>query len=234
MNAKALLALQLADSELDHLAGERKRLPERTALAAATSQNAALQAEEARLRGVIAAATDEIAAAEREGAELDAKRARLEGQLKTVSTQRQADALTHEIDAIRQHHSDLDDRELAAMESQGEAESSLAALATGEDDVRSALETATADLDLALERLATDERVLVVRRAEADAALTDQERETYTSLRSRFGGVGICQLEGRRCTGCHLDLSATEADQVQHAPADELPECPHCGRLIAR
>ena len=234
MNADALLALQLVDSELDHLAGERKRLPERTALAAATSQHAAWKAEEARLHAVVAAATDEIAAAEREGAALDAKRARLESQLKTVTTQRQADALTHEIDAIRQHHSDLDDRALAALESQGDAEAALGALAARADEVRSALETTTADLDEALARLATDEQTLTAKRAEADAALTDDERATYTALRTRFGGVGICQLEGRRCTGCHLDLSASEADQIHRAPADELPECPHCGRLIAR
>jgi predicted nucleic acid-binding Zn-ribbon protein len=234
VNAKALLALQLVDSELDHLAGERKRLPERTAVAAATSQHASWKAEEARLSAIIKEATDKIAAAEREGADLDAKRARLESQLKTVTTQRQADALTHEIDTIRQHHSDLDDGELAAMESQSDAEAALAALAAREDDVRSAVETTTGDLDRAMERLATDEQVLAAKRAEADAALTDEERTTYAALRTRFGGVGICQLEGRRCTGCHLDLSASEADQVQHAPADELPECPHCGRLIAR
>ena len=234
MNSQALLALQLVDNELDHLAGERKRLPERTALAAAATAQKAWRNDDARLRAAADAAADEIASAEREGAELDAKKARLETQLKTVTTQRQADALTHEIDTIRQHHSELDDRELTAMEAQGEAEAGLAALEARREEVDGAVEMATADLDRALARLADDEATLQTRRTDAAAALTDEERTLYDGLRSRFGGVGIAQLEGRRCTGCHLDLSASEADIVLHAPADELPECPHCGRLLAR
>jgi predicted nucleic acid-binding Zn-ribbon protein len=234
VNAHALLELQLLDTQLDQLAGERKRLPERAALAAATAQQSAWSAEESRLRGIIASATAEIADAERQGADLDAKRARLETQLRTVSTQRQADALTHEIEMIVQHHSDLDDSELAAMEAQGDAEAALVTLYERQDDVVGAVGLASTDLDRVLGRLDADEALLVARRAEADAALTDAERSLYVALRARFGGMGICQLEGRRCTGCHLDLSATESDEVRHAPPDELPECPHCGRLIVR
>ena len=234
MNGQALLALQLVDTQLDQLAGERKRLPERAALSAATAQQTAWRAEDARLRTAAAAAAEEIAEAERHGAALDTKRARLEAQLKMVSTERQADALSHEIETIRQQHSDLDDRELAAMEAQSEAEVALDALGVGEDDVVVAVEMASADLDRALERLAADEAALTARRAQAEAALDGSEKATYDALRARFGGIGIAQLEGRRCTGCHLDLSATEADVVQRAPADELPECPHCGRLLVR
>ena len=234
MNSDALLALQLVDNDLDHLAGDRKRLPERTAVATATAAQKAWLADDARLRAAAEQASAEIAQAEREGADLDAKQSRLEAQLKIVTTERQAEALSHEIANIRQHHSDLDDRELAAMEAQGEAEAGLAALAERRGEVDDAMEMATADLDAALARLAADEAALAGRRTAAEAALTDEERTTYDSLRARFGGVGICQLEGRRCTGCHLDLSATEADVVHHAPPDELPECPHCGRLIAR
>jgi hypothetical protein len=229
-----MLAVQLVDTQLDQLAGERKRLPERASLAAATARRDAWAAEEARLRAVVTTASDEIATAEREGSALDAKRARLEAQLKTVSTERQADALTHEIESIRQQHSDLDDRELAAMEAQGDAESGLITLHGQWDDIAAAVATATAELERAVERLAAQEADLTTRRRDADAALTDAERALYSSLRARFGGIGIAQLEGRRCTGCHLDLSAKEADVVQHAPADELAECPHCGRVLAR
>jgi hypothetical protein len=234
MNGHALLEIQLVDTQLDQLAGERRRLQERTTLAAATAALTAWTTEQARLQSIVEAATEEIAAAEREGAALDAKQARLEAQLKSVSTQRQAEALTHEIDTIKSHHSDLDDRELAAMEAQGDAEAALIALDERHGDVLAAVDSATADLDQVLARLAAEEAALNERRTAADSALQPDERSTYAALRTRFGGMGIVQLDGRRCTGCHLDLSATEADQVHHAPPDELPECPHCGRLIVR
>jgi hypothetical protein len=234
MNGRALLEMQLVDTQLDRLAAERRRLPERSALATATAALTAWTAEQARLQSVVEAATEEIAVAESEGAALDAKRARLEAQLKSVSTERQAEALTHEIDAIKSHHSDLDDRELAAMEAQGDAEAALIALDERHAEIVAAVDAATADLDRVLSRLSAEEATLNERRAAADSGLQPDERSLYAALRTRFGGMGIVQLDGRRCPGCHLDLSATEADQVHHTPPDELPECPHCGRLIVR
>jgi predicted nucleic acid-binding Zn-ribbon protein len=234
VNGHALLALQRIDTQLDQLAGERKRLPEHGALAAANARLKAWTSEDARLRGASSAAAATIAEAERAGSELATTRNRLEAQLRTVTSTREADALTHELETLRQQQSDLDDRELVAMEAQSDADAALADLATQQDEIRSTVESASVDLDRALERLGVDEGALQRLRADAEAALTDQQRALYERLRTRFGGVGIAELEGRRCSGCHLDLSAAEAEQVLHAPADELPECPHCGRVIAR
>ncbi|MEJ7721285.1 MAG: C4-type zinc ribbon domain-containing protein [Ilumatobacteraceae bacterium] len=41
-------------------------------------------------------------------------------------------------------------------------------------------------------------------------------------------------MNGRQCTGCHLDLSPGELDLVRHAAGDELVECPQCSRLLVR
>ena len=234
MNGPALLALQLIDTRLDQLAGEKKRLPERAEMARADAELGAWSAEDAVLRTAVADAEATIAEAERQGSVLDAKKARLEAQLRTVSTERQAEALGHEIATITQQHSELDDEELAAMEAVSDAESALLVLGQRHPDVLAAVETARSELAAAVGRIEADEATLIARRADADAALTDEERSQYAALRARFGGMGIVQLDGRRCTGCHLDLSATEADQVHHAAADDVPECPHCGRLIVR
>jgi len=56
----------------------------------------------------------------------------------------------------------------------------------------------------------------------------------YERLRSKLGGVGVARLDGRQCTGCHLDLSPGELDLVRHAADDELVECPQCSRLLVR
>ena len=70
------------------------------------------------------------------------------------------------------------------------------------------------------------ERDLVVGRI--DPTVLDR----YASLRSRFGGVAVGALEGTRCSGCHLDLSAAEVEAVRATPAGELADCPQCGRLL--
>ena len=65
-------------------------------------------------------------------------------------------------------------------------------------------------------------------------AANDAERAYYLAARKRHGGIGICKVEGRTCSGCHVDISPGELDAMRLAPADELPECPNCARSLVR
>lgn len=232
MNGPALLAVQLLDSQLDALDGRRRRLPERAALDTARAAHASHVAERTRLAGVAAEAGAAVERAEHEGAELDTKQRRLEAQLKTVIAPREAEALMSEIASLKAKHGELDDVELEAMEQQGEAETGLAALAEAEPALLDAVAAAEASLAEAEAGIAAEVADVSARREQAAAALTPDELSTYTSMRARFGGVAIAQLERRTCTGCHVDLSPMEHDQVKSAPAGELPECPNCSRLL--
>ena len=62
--------------------------------------------------------------------------------------------------------------------------------------------------------------------------LDDAAIARYDRLRARLGGVAVARLEGSRCGGCHLDLSAGELDQVRATGAGELADCPQCGRML--
>jgi hypothetical protein len=231
MNGPALLALQLVDSELDQLAARRQRLAERSVLAAAESTLAGVLAEADRLRAAIADAANRIEQAERDGADLDRVRARLEAQLKTVIAPREAEALTHEIDGASARRSAVDDLELEAMEQQADAEHALVKAAEAEHEARLAVAAAAAELESALGSLATVEAEVQQRRAAAGAELDPSELDTYAAVRRRHGGIGFVRLEGRSCTGCHVDMSQAEVEQVRSVTS-ELPECPNCGRLI--
>lgn len=232
MNGPALLALQLLDSQLDALEGRRKRLPERAALDGARAAHAAHAAERSRLEAIVADATAAIERAEHDGGELDTKQRRLEAQLKTVIAPREAEALMSEIAQLRAKHGELDDVELEAMERQGEAESALAALAEAEPPLLDAVAAGQAPLAAAEADIAAEVADVSTRRDTAAAALATDELSMYTSMRARYGGVAIAQLERRTCTGCHVDLSPMEHDRVKAAPAGELPECPNCSRLL--
>jgi uncharacterized protein len=232
VNGPALLALQLVDSRLDAIEGRRKRLPERAVRDAATAAHAELTTERARLQGLVDAAYAAIEQAETAGAELDTKQRRLEAQLKTVIAPREAEALMHEIDLLKAKHSELDDVELEAMDQQANAEEAMALLDQREPELLATLAEAQAALDAAEATLAADAAGLMAERGVASAALSEAEISLYTSLKKRHGGMGIAQLERHTCTGCHVDLSQVEYEQVVHTPAGELPECPHCARLL--
>lgn len=232
MNGPALLAFQLIDSELDQIEGRRKRLAERVALSDARAAHTRWTVERDRLQSVVAAAVTAIEAAEAAGAELLRKQSKLESQLKTVIAPREAEALMSEIATLVARRGELDDAELVAMEDQSEAEIALGALGAIEPTLLASIADAAAALDQALALLAAEEADVRLRRSDVEATLTEGERSLYDSARARHGGIGVSRLERHTCTGCHVDLSQVEYEQVRAAPAGELPECPHCARFL--
>lgn len=226
------MAFQLIDSELDQIEGRRKRLAERVALSDARAAHTRWTVERDRLQSVVAAAVTAIEAAEAAGAELLRKQSKLESQLKTVIAPREAEALMSEIATLVARRGELDDAELVAMEDQSEAEIALGALGAIEPTLLASIADAAAALDQALALLAAEEADVRLRRSDVEATLTEGERSLYASARARHGGIGVSRLERHTCTGCHVDLSQVEYEQVRAAPAGELPECPHCARFL--
>lgn len=234
MNAAALLALQDIDTALVAIANRRPRLPELEAHRAASAAmahhlSAVLEAKER-----IAAAQAAIEQAEHAAADLTAKRTRLEGQLKTIIAPREAEALMNQIATLNAQRGELDDQELEALDQQGQAEADLATLDARTGELEAAVLAAADHLERATAVLATEETALLERRPAAAAALSPTEQAAYDRARSQFEGVAIARLEGHRCAGCHLDLSPAEMDAVKSVGDGALPECPQCGRYLAR
>jgi len=227
-----LLELQRLDTLSDQLAHRRAHLPERDAAGSAAT---ALRAAEQR-RHQLTQRDQELVAAiaglEGESAELVTHRQRLEAQLKTVISPRAAEALLNEIETLTTRRDGLDDRELEFMEEQGTVSDEVQELERSRPDVQAAAdETAAA---LAAVEAAVDAEAAATAEARVDVAgrldtgtVTDYERR-----RQHFGGVGVARLEGKRCGGCHLDLSAHELDQVRVTPAGSWTDCPECGRML--
>lgn len=234
MNPSDLIALQDIDSALDAIANKKPRLAE-----VAARQQAAAEVE--RLAGLRSAAQQRIDAAqavidaaEHDAAAIATKRARLDAQLKTVIAPREAEALMSEIAGLDQQRSDLDDRELEALDEQSAADGARADAVAALPGAEGVLADATAALAAATALLDAEVATLQAQRASTVSALDATWLTRYDRLRQQFGGVAIARLQHSHCSGCHMDLSPVELDQVRSAPVDELAECPQCGRLMAR
>ncbi|MDP9465235.1 MAG: C4-type zinc ribbon domain-containing protein [Actinomycetota bacterium] len=234
MNGAALWELQQLDTALGQLQRRLTKLPEGEVFADAERQLAEHRAALAAAAKQVSEAEATIETIEHEAEGLTAKRKRLEQQLKIVTEIRQADALNHEIDILNARRDELDDRELEAMELQAQAEQRLAELAADEDSVVAIRESAAAQLDVAKGTGADEEADLTAKHDAARAALSGEELALYDRQRARHGGIGIAKLHGLRCDGCHLDLSRAEVDGFKRLPADELVDCPQCGRVLVR
>ena len=234
MNGAAMLALQRIDTALDDVNNRRPRLPEVGAHAAAKAELAGVRALESALQQRYDAAQAIIDGSEDQSATLATKRARLEMQLKTIISPREAEALMSEIATLRAHRDELDEQELAALEDQAGAESELAAVRADLPVKQAAVDGAAAALAAANSTLDAEAEELLQSRAPAADALDAEETAAYERARKQFGGVGVASLDGHRCSGCHLDLSPAEVDVVKAAANGELAECPQCARYLVR
>jgi len=232
MDGRALLALQDIDAALDQLRHRRARLPELAGRAAAASTVRTLRDERSAAQALVAAAEAEIAAAERVALDLSAKRARLEGQLKTIISPREAEALMHEIAALDARRDELDDTELEALGRQEEAENAAAIAERGLPAAEAALADADAALAAATAALDGEQDERLGERSVAAAAVTGRDLEEYERARKQFDGVAIARLDGMRCSGCHLDLARADLDALRALPDGDVGECPQCGRYL--
>ena len=227
-----ILELQAADTLADQLRHRRDHLPELEQVAAARGRHA----EWERRRDGLQRRLDELEAvisrSESDSRAIDLDRARLEKQLKTVISPREAEALMHEIAVLTERRGALDDAELSALEEQAEIDDDMIAHAASEDGLVSAISVAedaatqaAAQIDA---QLADIDRRHDALRSAVDAALLNR----YDQLR-RQQMVAAAALNGSRCEGCHLDLSAAELDEVRSVARDgRIADCPHCGRLL--
>lgn len=231
-----LLELQAVDTEGDQAARRRERLPERDEV---STQTALLRAWEER-RTSLRRRRDEldqvIESAEAESSSLGDDRSRLEAQLKTIIAPREAEALMNEIETVTARRDELDVAELAALEEQVAVDEDLATHVAEEEVLRSAYAAAEAALGERLADVDAELAQIAERRTALRATLPDALLERYDSARAQLG-VAIARLDGRRCSGCHLDLSAAEVDDARDDAAGPggtsgITECPHCGRML--
>jgi len=164
--------------------------------------------------------------------EHDDKLVKLNKQLKTVIAPREAEALQHEIATVTTERSALDDRELELMGVVEAAELKKGELAPLQTSAKSTLASATMALSSAKQKIDAEIAVLVEQRSAQSLVVPKSLMSTYEAKRKHRPDGAVCRLNGPTCGSCHLDISQGEINSMRAMPADELPECPHCGSFI--
>ncbi|HEX7168501.1 MAG TPA: C4-type zinc ribbon domain-containing protein [Acidimicrobiales bacterium] len=232
----ALLEVQHHDTTIDQLRHRKEHLPERAELAAAKAQRVKVQVA----RDEVAARRDEVATrqaeAEREIAASEKRISEVDTRMRSgqVTASRDLQAMSTEIDHIKERISALEDSALEAMDEREPLDAEVATL----DGELGALDAEVDRLTAAIAAVEAEVDDLVARERDARTAvasgLPEELASTYERLRTRLGGIGAARLDGNRCTGCHLTLPATELDRIRHTPAEQLVFCDQCGRILVR
>jgi predicted nucleic acid-binding Zn-ribbon protein len=231
-----LLTVQGHDTTIDGLRRRRERLAQRAELAAVQAELRTVGAEQAELREARDGVARREKALDDEARSLEAKAADMEKRLYSgsVSSPRELQAMQADVEALRRHRREVEDRELELIVEREGLDEQLAAVDARHaeiDGLRAELAGSLAAEETAIDAgLATE----TTARAELVAALPADLVSLYERIRVKNDGVGAGKLVGHTCQGCHLALPAVEVAQVRKLPPDEVVQSSTCGCILVR
>jgi uncharacterized protein len=231
---RQLLTLADTDEEIRRLQHKRANLPEQQALDAEVQTHELVTGELVDATQTQERLTAQATRHEREIETVDLGRKTKEASIYAgqIATERALEATREEIQAMFRRKGDLEDSLLEIMEQLEDVSSLVDELTTR----RRALDEQIAELTTARDSAATDidaELAELSARRDAEAAtVPDGIVAAYDSLRSKRKGRAVARLQGRTCTGCMLELTAIELEEIKETASEGLAYCQQCGSII--
>ena len=230
----ALLDVQALDLKIDQLHHRRDHLEERTELTDLESRAVELAESQAKIGVTVEELTRDQRRLEDEVAGVEARQVEVDATMYggSITSPKELQALQEELKSLGRRQGVLEDKVLEIMEQLEPLQDEVGRLV---DDT-----TGTAErIKVVIEAIAVHEaeiaaEIIVVegeRQSTAEPLPEDLLTE-YERLRSGFAGIAVARLEGGRCLGCNLSLSAMEVDRIKKGPSDAKVYCEECGRLL--
>jgi uncharacterized protein len=229
-----LLELQELDLGLDRLRHRRDTLPERDKLAAVASDLAQTERELAAVRPERDEAAREEKRLDDEATSLESKAAEVERKLYSgeISSPRELQAMQADVESLRRHRRNLEDRELEVMERREAFDATMTDLEARAGALRgeaTALAAALADAEAVIDKELEAERSA---RETLATRFSSEILGEYERRRARNRGVGAARLVGTSCQGCHLSIPSVEAERIRRAAPGTLAFCDNCGCIL--
>ncbi len=223
-----LLNLQELDDQIDKLKAEEESIPEK--------KHDLEEGLEARQAVVIAAKNESIEIAKKrkelelELEEGNAKKDKFKHQLFQVKSNREYEALQHEISALEEKNSGLEDKILEIMDrsekvsrqiAEGERNHKAEAVKVGE--ARAKLDRELEDLRQKIAIKADERKRLVM---DMDVVLLKR----YDRIRANKGGLAVTTVNTGACGGCFRRIPPHEMQNLKRDA--RIIMCEGCGRIL--
>ncbi len=148
----------------------------------------------------------------------------------SVKNPKELEDLQMEAESLKRHLETLEDRYLATMLEQEEAENEQEQSASSLDEAKG--RQGDQHAKLLSEREQIDQRLvnLDTEREAAMASVSAEDLKMYEQLRTQLGGVAVIALNGDSCGACGLTLPASSRQLV--SSGDDLIRCSQCSRIL--
>jgi predicted nucleic acid-binding Zn-ribbon protein len=223
-----LMELQKLDTELYQLEKDRGDLPRQVGLLKRELDSKQALLEEKRSQ--VLNNHKERDMNEMEIRDLEEKQKKYQSQLFSVKTNREYDAVTHEIESVKQSVESREGRILELMDMEEEGKKHIEAITQELETLKKRYESKKAQLDKQMKR--TEKRELEIRdkRNNLLHRLKPQTAAAYKRILNGKNGLAVVPIVRNACGGCQRTLPPQRVLEVRQM--NRLYVCDMCGRIL--
>ena len=227
MSITRLIELQDIDSQLEDLNGLLGDLPKMVD---------ELNERENKLKDKIEADKNSLkeinvnnSKSETSSFEMQEKINKLTDQLFLVTNNKQYDALTNEIEHLKNQKKECEDILISNLEEKENLEKSIIDNEDSLEDLKTDLDVRRSKLDEALSDTAEEKAALEDSRKKQIVEIDESTMLIYNKVMSARSGIAVVSLSGNSCGGCGAALPLQMASEIR---SGELHNCQSCGRFV--
>jgi hypothetical protein len=228
-----LLELQALDTKLQQLGHRAASLPEIATIAGLATVRDGLRTLVGEANGAWEDAQLELKRTEADVAVVEARVARDKERMQSSASVKDVAAFEQELAALAKRQSDLEDIELAVMETLDEKAKALSDARAQLDAVEEKIAEASAARDTALGGIDGEKAAAAADREEVVAKVPAELLALYEKQRARYG-VGASLLRGGVSSASGVALNSSDMTMVRAAAPDDVLLCPDSNAILVR
>ena len=166
---------------------------------------------------------------EKVNADIQGKINKLTDQLFLVTNNKQYDALTNEIEHLKEQKKENEDLLISNLEEKENLEKNISENEASLEELKTDLDVRRNKLDEALSETAEEKAALEDSRKKQVTEIDDTTMQVYNKVISARSGIAVVPLSGNSCGGCGAALPLQMVSEIR---AGDLHNCQSCGRFV--
>ena len=166
---------------------------------------------------------------EKVNSDIQEKINKLTDQLFLVTNNKQYDALTNEIEHLKEQKKENEDLLIANLEEKENLEKNINENEVTLEELKTDLDVRRNKLDKALLETADEKAALEDSRKKQVTEIDDTMMQIYNKVISARSGIAVVSLSGNSCGGCGAALPLQMVSEIR---AGDIHNCQSCGRFV--
>jgi predicted nucleic acid-binding Zn-ribbon protein len=166
---------------------------------------------------------------EKVNSDIQEKINKLTDQLFLVTNNKQYDALTNEIEHLKEQKKENEELLISNLEEKETLEKNINKNESSLEELKTDLDVRRNKLDEALSETADEKAALENSRKKQVTEIDDNTMQVYNKVISARSGIAVVPLSGNSCGGCGAALPLQMVSEIR---AGDLHNCQSCGRFV--